>query len=156
MATIEIRRMDPQRVLAFHHVGPYEKCGAAWEQLCAFAGPKGLFGPNTRMIGMSHDDPREVPAAELRYDACMTIEADLEVSAPAAIKEIPGGEYAFTVHEGAYEKLSNTYHGVLEEWVEANGRKIAAAPCFEIYLNNPESTPVEELRTEVYLPLEPQ
>jgi AraC family transcriptional regulator len=60
-----------------------------------------------------------------------------------------------TVHNGPYERLSETYARLCGQWVPRSGRTVRAAPGLEVYLTNPEDTAPEDLVTEVYMPLEP-
>jgi AraC family transcriptional regulator len=40
------------------------------------------------------------------------------------------------------------------EWLPQSGRELRSAPALEFYLNSPRSVRTEELRTDIYLPLE--
>lgn len=65
---------------------------------------------------------------------------------------LPGGTVAFTIHEGAYDKLFETY-AALEQWIKSNGYKPAGAP-WEIYITDPGQHPdQEDWRTEVCWPM---
>ncbi len=84
------------------HTGPYNECGAAWEKLCSWAEAKGLFGPNTQLLGLCYDDPEVTPPEKIRYDACLTIDTDVRPEGEVGVQEIPGGRYAVTLHQGAF------------------------------------------------------
>ncbi len=71
------------------------------------------------------------------------------------MQTIGGGEYAVTTHHGPYDKLAETYAKLYGQWIPRNGRTPRSAPCFEIYLNDPESTEPAELLTDIHVPLEP-
>ena len=43
-------------------------------------------------------------------------------------------------HFGPYEKLGASYTKLLGQWLPRSGRRLRATPCFEVYLNSPEST----------------
>ena len=60
-----IENVEPMRVAFIRHVGPYNEVGETWGKLCTWAGPKGLFGPNTKCLGLCYDDPEVTPEAEL-------------------------------------------------------------------------------------------
>lgn len=150
---VEIKTIAPIRVAFVRHTGPYSGCGAAWEKLCAFAGPRGLFGPQTRFLGICHDDPQITPSERIRYDACMTVNGAFQPVGEVGVQEVTGGEYAVTLHCGPYEKLHETYARLCGEWLPNTGREPAAAPSFEVYLNDPKTTRPEELRTLVHVPL---
>jgi len=66
--------------------------------------------------------------------------------------QLPGGEVAVATHVGPYELLSQTYD-LMQRWVAAHER-ISSGPMWEVYLDDPNTTPMAELRTEVVIPLE--
>ena len=70
------------------------------------------------------------------------------------VQVIPGGDYAMTTHFGPYRKLGDTYAKLLGQWLPRSGRELRAAPCFEVYLNDPQSTDPEDLLTDIHAPLE--
>jgi len=136
------------------HIGPYHECGKAWETLCMWAGPNGLFQPGIEFIGLCYDDPDITPAEKIRYDACITIDGDWHPEGKIGVQTIAGGLYAMTTHHGSYNKLSETYAMLCGQWAPANGYEIRSLPSLEIYLNSPEETPEEELLTDVHVPIE--
>lgn len=86
---------------------------------------------------------------------------DLEIGFPFAQKldgknkiqasEIPGGAFASCIHVGPYEQLGAA-HAALNQWMRKNGYS-SAGVSYEFYLNDPQSTPPEELETEIVIPL---
>jgi AraC family transcriptional regulator len=152
-----IRKCDELRVVFVRHVGPYNEVGPTWEKLCKAAGKKGLFGwGKPTLLGLCHDDPAVTPPDKIRYDACLVIKKDAQPEGELGVQTIAGGEYAVAVHHGPYEQLGETYAALCGQWIPAQGREIAAAPSFEVYKNNPQTTKPEKLLTEVYVPLEPR
>jgi AraC family transcriptional regulator len=79
----------------------------------------------------------------------------LEELADIGVQTIPGGDYAVMTHFGPYAKLGESYAKLLGQWLPRSGRNLRTAPCFEVYLNSPESTEPEDLITDLYAPLEP-
>ncbi len=150
---VRIETLKPMRVAFMRHTGPYADCGPTWEALCGWAGRHGLFGPDTVILGLSHDDPEVTPAEKIRYDACITVGDNVEAEGDVGIQEIGGVECAVTTHKGPYEKLADSYARFCGEWLAQSGREMVVGPSIEIYRNNPEDTPPEELLTEIYLPL---
>ncbi|WP_298431618.1 GyrI-like domain-containing protein [Geobacter sp.] len=70
----EIRQLPETRVLFVRRVGPYgEAAAGAWEALMKFAYSRRLMTGETRLIGISHDDPSITPEEMIRYDACVTL-----------------------------------------------------------------------------------
>jgi AraC family transcriptional regulator len=71
------------------------------------------------------------------------------------VQTIGGGDYAVTTHAGPYEKLAETYATLCGQAVPAHGRELRAGPSLEFYRNNPRDTAPEDLRTDIYVPVEP-
>lgn len=151
---MKIVKRQPTRVAFVRHIGPYAECGEAWGKLCAWAGRRGLLGPDTTVIGISYDDPEVTPPEKIRYDACVTVGEEVEPEGEIGVQTLKGGDYAMTVHRGPYEKLAETYGRISGEWAPQSGRVISSDPCLEVYLNDPHRTPPDQLRTEIHVPLE--
>jgi AraC family transcriptional regulator len=153
--TPEIRTIDPMPVLFVRRTGPYyQAAGEAFGVLCQFAGPRGLLGPASRMIGISHDDPHVTDESKFRYDACATIDREVTPEGEVGLKTIAGGKYAVFLHAGAYEGFQQTYDQIFKAWLPGSGEKLREEPCFEVYLNSPDQAKPEDLRTEIWLPLQ--
>jgi AraC family transcriptional regulator len=151
---VRVETLPPQRVAFMRHTGPYREVGATFGRLFAWAGQRGYLSPQTRILGLAHDDPEVTPPERLRYDACMVVDDGFAGEGEVGVQEIAGGDYAATVHQGPYHRVAETYHRLCGEWAPQSGREIRSAPTFGVFLNDPNSTPPEELRTEIYLPLE--
>jgi AraC family transcriptional regulator len=150
---ISAKRMPPLRVAFARHVGPYGEVGEAWQRIMVWAMRAGAFGPRFRPLGIVHDDPEITPPQSLRYDAAIEVGDSARPQGDIGVMELPECEYATATHRGPYSTLYSTYARICGEWVAPNGRELAAAPTLEIYLNNPQNTPAEDLFTEVYIPL---
>lgn len=150
---VEIKTLPPQRVVFLRHRGPYDQLGATWSRLAAWAGQRRLFGPATRFIGISWDDPQITPSEKLRYDAAMTVSRPIDPEGEFGVTEIAGGDYAVIVHKGPYERLGQTYQALLGGWLPRSGRELRDAPCFEVYLNSPQTTRPADLLTVIHAPI---
>ncbi|NLG18555.1 MAG: GyrI-like domain-containing protein [Fibrobacter sp.] len=64
---------------------------------------------------------------------------------------VPGGKVVYALHTGPYSTMENTYKKVMA-FIGEKGIKTAEW-MYEIYLNSPENTPEEELKTEIYFPI---
>lgn len=153
---VEIRRIEPMRVAAMRKEGPYAEIGALFEKLMQWAGRNRMLGPGTRVLGLCYDDPETTPKEKCRYDACLPLAPDQSLPRGNEVREIliQGGEYAVAVHRGQHCDLPLTYALVCGQWCPRAGRELRDVPCIENYLNEARNTPVEDLRTEVYVPLE--
>ena len=153
---VKIQQLKPMRVAFLRHVGSYGEVGATWDRLLTIMGKDGYLGGDTMLLGICHDDPEVTPPSKVRYDACVTVDEDFLPSGDIQIKMVEGGEYAMTTHIGSYDTLGRTYAELLGQWMPRSGRELRDVPCFEVYLNDPNSTAPEELLTDIYAPLQTQ
>ncbi|MCP3980308.1 MAG: AraC family transcriptional regulator [bacterium] len=145
-----------RRAVFLRHVGPYDEVGETWDRLMTWAGPRGLIGAGTQMLGLCHDDPEITPADKVRYDSCLVVAGAVEVEGPFGLVDIPGGEYAVYRHVGPYSDLGRSYIELLGRWLPASGRAAVDVACVERYWNDPENTPPQELETDLCVLLEPR
>jgi AraC family transcriptional regulator len=153
---VQIKTMPPMRVAFMRHVGPYNEVGPTWERLTMLLGKEGLLGGDCMMLGICHSDPEVTPPDKLQYDACVAVGEDFIPSGEIGVQTVAGGAYAMTTHVGPYNNLGKTYSALLGEWLPRSGRELRNAPCFEVYVNDPQSTPPRELMTDIYAPLQPR
>jgi AraC family transcriptional regulator len=157
MFSVTVRDTDPVRLAALRHVGHYLEIGSVFERLYAWAGGRGLMGPQTRGIGIYYSDTKSTPPAEWRSDACISISPDIVIDAgkndgPRLI-DLAGGRHAILRHKGPYAELHKAYDWLFGTWLPQSAEEPADRPCFEEYLNNPRDLPPEEWLTEISLPL---
>jgi len=150
-----VKHIKPMRVAFMRHVGPYNEVGRTWERLMMLLGKEGLLGGASQCLGLCHDDPAVTPPDKIRYDACVTVDEKFRAAGEIGTQVIAGGEYAVLTHFGPYEKLGGSYTKLLGQWLPRSGRRLRATPCFEVYLNAPESTAPGDLITDIHAPLEP-
>jgi len=152
----DFRTVPEQKVIFVRKTGRYDRAASeAWAVLMKFAYPKRLMKKQTRMIGISHDSPEITSEDRLRYDACITVDGEIEPEGEVGVQTIPGGRYAVFVHRGPYENLHETYRAIFSGWLPESGETLRDAPVFEVYLNrDPRRTRPENLRTEIWVPVE--
>ena len=95
----------------------------------------------------------EDPDAEERIvvHACVGIEPPYPEFSQSAVIEIPAGPVAWLTHQGPYEELGLAYHALFA-WAQEQGYEQAGA-MREIYRNDPAEVSVDQLITEVMLPV---
>src|SRR6516162_192632 len=54
---VRFETVPPRRVAFLRHVGPYGTVGPTFQRLLAWAGPRGLLGPESLVIAIPYDDP---------------------------------------------------------------------------------------------------
>jgi len=151
---VKCKYIPCQRVAFIRHIGPYNKCGETWSKLCTILGSKGYLGSDAKFIGLCHDDPEITEPEKIRYDACISVDESFKPEGKVGVQIIEDGEYAVATHFGPYERLNETYVRLMGQWLPQSGRILRSLPCFEIYLNDPESTEPEDLLTDIYIPLQ--
>jgi len=130
--------------------------GSTWDRLLTVMGKNGYLGGDTKLLGICHDDPEVTPPAKIRYDASVTVGDDFVPSGDIQAQTVAGGDYAMTTHAGPYSDLGRTYAELMGQWVPRSGRELRDIPCFEVYLNDPQSTAPEDFLTDIYAPLQQQ
>ena len=150
---VSVKTMEPKKVVYLRHTGPYDQIGPIWEKLFMWAGPKGLLGPDMEVFALYHDNPEITPMDQLRSDVCIVADGEMELTGDFKMQETQGGDYAVVIHKGPYEALTDVYIHLYGQWAMENGREPRNAPCMEYYLNDPNTTPPDELLTRVCIPL---
>jgi AraC family transcriptional regulator len=149
---IEIVALEPLRLLGIRNVGDYAELDLAYTRLfelaCAQIEPDAIRG----IYGVPHDDPRDVAAAQCRIDCALDTGADGRASGELFELNLAGGAYARMFHHGDYDRIHSAIDA-LYDWAIATDREIAARPLFVHYGDDPEQTPVQALRAEIFLPL---
>ncbi len=157
MIDVRIETLPARRLLAVSHRGDYMGIGHAFTRVFDMAAARGLLTPETVSLGIYYDTPGAVPTEELRSQACVTLPDALadrgDWPAGFEVVNLAGGEFAVGIHKGSYAKLHESYDWLFGQWLPSSGREPADAPVHELYVNNPRTTPQEDLITHICLPL---
>lgn len=153
MYPVEIRQHGPRRLAAIPHKGPYMLIGAAFEQLSATIGPRGLFARVGPMVAAYYDSPDDTPPEALRSHAAFECPEDMALAPPLEEVRLPGGAHAVLTHRGPYAGLQAAYGHLFGAWLAGSDRAPADSPVFEVYLNSPMDTAPADLVTEIWMPL---
>jgi AraC family transcriptional regulator len=153
---VRFETVPPRRVAFLRHVGPYNTVRTTFQRLMAWAGQRGLFGPQALPVAIPYDDPGVTAADKVRCDCCVTVGEGVAPEGEVGVQTLEGGEYAVLTHIGPYRQLGESYHWLFGTWLPASGRELRNTPTYEIARNSPGSTPPEQLRTDIYLPLVPR
>jgi AraC family transcriptional regulator len=150
----KIKIIKEKKVIYTRATGAYnESAKNAWDKVCSFAQKNHLFGFGTEFIGISYDDPTITEAENLRYEACICVSKQINAEGEIGVKTIERGKYAIFLHEGPYENFIKTYNYIFGQWLPANNIELRDIPCYEKYLNQPEKTKPQKLKTEIYVPI---
>ncbi|WP_421701579.1 AraC family transcriptional regulator [Aliiroseovarius sp.] len=155
MHPIDIRDMPARQVIGIPHIGPYMTIGKAFEELGARLASRGLFAQCGPVLAIYRDDPSAVPEDQLRSLAGAEWRgADLPEGFDP--DTIPASRAAVMTFKGPYAQIKSGYDQLYGSWLPESGEEPGDGPCYEIYLNDPRTTPPEELLTEICLPLAPR
>ena len=152
MFTVDIINLDLMDVAAYSHQGDYMEIGLVFEKLFVYASSQGLLSENTRSLGLYYDDPKSVPLNTLRSKACITVTQSDELLGDDAPEKmtVPAGRYATVLFKGSYAELEKPYDWLFGEWLPSSGYEAADFPPMEEYLNDPKTTPPDELLTRIH------
>jgi len=146
---ISVMQRPPLTCAGLVHVGPYSSLGESFDRLGAWMGVH-LEHLRGAPLAVYLDHPDHTPPDQLRTLVLVPVDAAVEVGdGPVERFEVAGGRYLVGVHRGGYEGLGAAW-GELAEAVRAGGHAPdPSRPGYEVYVSDPSSTPVDELRTEL-------
>ena len=150
-----IKTIPPSKVAFVRVFGNYDaqKIGAAWNKLFGFASKNHLLKPDTEMLGISFGDPEIAQEKTIEYNACISVDENVEADGEIGTKDLMGGKYAVFTYKGAYDKFSAVYDLIFKEWLLKSDYEIRDAEIFDRYLNSTEDNAPEDLLTEIHVPI---
>jgi AraC family transcriptional regulator len=154
---VRIEFLPETLAVCMRHIGSYQSVGETFKRMYAWASGVGALTTDTRIMGLSYDDPNVVPQSQLRYDVCFSVAGPIEpMPADGRLETLSGGRYAIYRLKGPYSGMHDAFMRIYREWLPANGEVAADAPCIEIYLNDAADVPAENLLTDLCVPLKDQ
>jgi len=154
MSDITIIEYPAVHLAALPHRGSYDMIGPLFDQLGAWAAGRGLLGPQTRMLGLYHDDPRSMPEAGLHSHACVEVPPGTPLDPGMEAIALPALRCAKLRFQGPYVEIEPQYDRLYGEWLPQSGEEPADHPMIEEYLNDPRSLPPAEWLTDILMPLQ--
>jgi len=152
---VEVKEMPEFKAVYVRHIGDYEPEGISkvWDKLCKWAGPRGIIGRDTKFIGIGYDNPEVTPPGKCRYDACITIDRDIEISGEIGTSVIPGGRHAVYHYEGDSAGIKEAYHNLYGVWLPSSGYQPEDRCGYEMYLNDVEKE--KKFVMDICIPVKP-
>ena len=148
------KKIKPMRVAYLRHVGPYENVKQTWFDLAARLSADKQIRKSSVFIGMGHDNPSVTPASELRYDACITVDADYEPKKPVELQTIVGGDYA-VAKNCPVAKIKDAFQYLYGKWLARSSRGLRPAPAFVAFVGPRDAAAPGKQRVDIYMPLQP-
>ena len=147
-----VAQVPAMRLLGVRRIGTYRRSApAAFAALVSIARAHRLIAADSQFYGLSYDSPDDCDESQLRFDACITSEAQ-PVGELACI-EFPGGAYALYRHQGPYEFIEHVFDRLFDAVIFSGRYDVGDAPCLEHNLNDPAITEPSELLTDVCIPV---
>ncbi len=150
---LELRQMPVLIYAGVRNVGPYNTVGPAFERIIGWAAQSGFMKPDTKVIGLSWDNPNFVAPDKLRYDAAITIDRRIETPEDITVGALPAMTWAMATHKGSYARMTETFMQLGGAMGERPDLIYVPLCGLEIYLNDMDKTPEAELRTKIGLPV---
>lgn len=125
-----------------------ETMGDAFSRVYGFMGERGIRPAQPPVSVYYTYDPDTI-----EFRAGFLASGDDAKKAAGDVKAdvTPAGRVVHFVHIGPYATLRESY-GVLMGWLEEEGLKLGA-PTWEVYIDDPDKTPEDKLRTEIFVAL---
>jgi AraC family transcriptional regulator len=149
------RKIKPMRVAYLRHVGPYENVKQTWMDLVARLKADEQLRKSSVFIGVGHDNPSVTPAAELRYDACITVNEAYEPKKPVELQTIVGGHYA-VAKNCPVGKIKDAFQYLYGKWLARSARELRPAPSFMVMADALDAVARTKQRVDIYMPLQPK
>jgi AraC family transcriptional regulator len=124
-----------------------------WHQLRLYANEQNIDQDKIENIALYHSDIRVTENNRLRSDVCLTINKPVKARKEIGVKPIQGGKYAVFQYNGPFNRNSDIYDIVFNQWLPESGYEVRNLPIFEKYLSDPIEGKPGELETEVYIPI---
>jgi effector-binding domain-containing protein len=135
----------------------YLECSGSFEQIPAKIGEfMGLFFPQQlipagSLFGIYFNSPDQVKPEELKWAIAFPIDSKASVKEPLKKAEFKNDKVAYYLYIGSYEKVGDVY-GKVFKFIAEKGYMVAG-PVMENYLDDPNTTPAEKVRTEIIVPI---
>jgi len=153
---VEVRDIPAMHVAYVRHVGPYHEIGKAFQRLMRWAGPRRrLWTPDTRILGVYHDNPDLTPVDRLRGEACITVPEGTKTRGDISTMTLPGGTFAVAHVEIDETQYGEAWDRLICDWMPRSGYQPDERMCFEMYLNDPRKHPEGKHVVDICEPVRP-
>lgn len=153
----EIRRINTLKAICLDVNGAFQtkqSYQTIWKRLLHYKEKHLPKIENSRFISISQDNPQITSTDLRRLYIGFLAEKEIKPAGKLFLHEIPGGMYVVFRHTGSYSQLPELYKTIHEQWFPHSPYIQKYPLSFEIYLNTPGEIPVEELVTEIYIPID--
>ena len=150
---VEVVEFPTTRVAAVEYQGPPQHELRATHQLIKWRREHGISPDRADPYGVHYNDPYQTRPRDYRMDICVTYDGDVYTNPHGVVaKLIPGSLCARTRHLGSrgYMPEADYLHN---EWLPGSAYELNDFPIFFHYINVGPDITVEEMVTDLYLPV---
>ncbi|MDX1900993.1 MAG: AraC family transcriptional regulator [Gammaproteobacteria bacterium] len=150
---VTIKNMNARRLAVVEHRGDPNLLAGSLNKLIhwAKAQPVNVKPKAGEAFGFAYDDPKTTPAADFRFDLCITVPENLAITGDIVEKQLPAGRYAVAMHKGSRDNIGDTVYALYRNWLPQSGEELADLPCVFCYYNFEHEVAETELLTECCL-----
>lgn len=134
---VNIRTMDPVRVLYLRHTGAYKGDSELFQQLFDrlyhYAEHKGLMSSGTKWYALYHDYSDLTEEGRLRVSIAMSVLEEVSSQGEFGCNEIAGGKYAVGRFLLGNEEYQGAWNYMISKWLPESGYMPDDRLCFEYY-----------------------
>ncbi|HEX2946661.1 MAG TPA: AraC family transcriptional regulator [Clostridia bacterium] len=152
---ITLEELPDMEVAYARKVGSYLDSRGAWDKILKWSYENWINPANTSYIGVSLDDPADVPEEECRFDACVTIPEGFNKQEDPDVKfrTLKGGLYALYRFHDTVDKLAIAYSSIFGQWLPNSDYDLDDRDCLEFNLNDPAKDPEGKSIINLYIPV---
>ena len=150
---VDVVALKPFRVVVMNTQGSYSTLDEVYRGLYEWMARRGVVESIEGIWGVPKHDRRDTPEADYAFDCCLATSAEPFAGEGVTLGELGGGEYLRCLHQGSFDRLEESHDTLLRDLLSRPEWQLRDAPILQEYLNDPDVTPVDELRTHVYLPV---
>jgi AraC family transcriptional regulator len=147
---VQIKDETPFTYASLECAGSYNLIPAKIEEFMGEFFKQGLI-PMGSFFGLYLNSPAEVKEADLKWLIGFPIQNEAAVKEPLKKAEFKYEKVAYYLYKGPFEKVGDVYPVVFKQIAEKG--YAAAGPVMENYLDDPNNTKPEDLRTEIIIPV---
>jgi AraC family transcriptional regulator len=157
----EIRTLPDLQILYVREYGMIEysfskASDRAFSTLMRYLQRHQLMDAFSACLAITPDDYDIVPHDQCRVDAGVVLKAERQVeltSNDVALQVLPAGRWAVFHHKGPYDTLWQSWNVAYRDWLPRSNERPRDVPPVEVYVNNINSTPPQQLHTEILIPI---
>jgi AraC family transcriptional regulator len=151
---VDVVTLKPFRVAVMRTEGMYSKLDEVYRGLFEWMAKRGALDSIDGIWGVPQHDRRDTPVESYEFHCCLATASALDAGDGVTLENFGGGEYLRCLHEGSFDGLDDSVDAMFRALAAQSEWQLREAPLLQEYLNDPDETAEEDLRTHIYVPLQ--